>query len=148
MGNQLRKNDTTLNWNSSLYIPKPLAVTGLDAIERVLPISKSVGRTITWVPDPHPANDKGVIIRLRYDPVVEKMRPNTDALPTQRIEKLIIVPDNGHYHITSLDLEGFPLPLKNFEITIYRGNYQVSEGNRPVAFFAFDYYTTRGELNN
>ncbi len=139
------RNDSASNWSASMYVPKPLIVTNFNPEEQ---LSKSTGKQISWVPDNNPANNKGVILRLLYDPLFEKSFPNTDALPSESIERYITVADNGNYQLNADDLRNFPAPLHGFEITIFRGNFQISDTNRPVAVCAFDYFKTYVQLKN
>ena len=140
------RNDTSTTWTASLYVPRPLVVTGLN-LTGLEEVSRNVGKTISWIPDNTPANDKGVIIRLRYDALFEKAFPNTEILPIEDMERFIVVSDNGSYQLTSQDLRDFPVPLNSLEISIFRGNYQVFDNANPVALCVFDFFKTYVKLN-
>ncbi|NJO91245.1 MAG: hypothetical protein HC831_21475 [Chloroflexia bacterium] len=63
------RNDTTYSWSTNMYIPQSLQVTCFNEQETI--ISKNSGKLITWVADANNNESKGVIIRIRYDPLYE-----------------------------------------------------------------------------
>lgn len=139
------RSDTIIDWNTSLYIPQSLVVTCFN--EPDLQISKNTGKNITWIPDNNSANDKGVIIRLTYNPLYEKLFPNTGSLSNTDFERLIVVKDNGSYQLTAADLSDFQTPLNGLEITLFRGNFRVTgASNQAVAFCVFDFFKANVKL--
>ncbi|NJO91246.1 MAG: hypothetical protein HC831_21480 [Chloroflexia bacterium] len=79
---------------------------------------------------------------------MSKSFSNTEGLPSTDYEKFIVVKDVGNYQLTANDLSNFSTPLNGLEITLIRGNYQLTgAGSQNVAFCAFDSFKTHVKLN-
>ena len=132
------------NWKDSLYVPKPLVVTNLLFTGNARKTSRKNGQIITWIPDLQKRNFNGVIIRLDYNPIYEKLMPAKKNYPNYLIDKYIIAADIGSYQISKKDLKGFPYPLNGLGITIYRGNFlkPTTSKNKIVKIILYDSFTT------
>ena len=112
------------NWSDSLYIPKLL---NLNRSPRTEGFSKSAGLTLTWDVDNNPLNDKGVLINISYTALPERV--GNANLPNYNIDKVIIVKDDGSYTLSSKDLAEFPTPSRHLSVSVYRGNFRLSDYN-------------------
>jgi hypothetical protein len=135
------RNDEIINWEESLYVPNTLQIT--KKIEYNESISKATGgELVQWIPDPNPENDKGVVVKLTYDPFSEKTISKSTNLPDKRMELYIVAPDNGKFVLKPEHLADFPSPLLGLGITIFRGNFKASPiNNKIVKIGAYDHFT-------
>jgi hypothetical protein len=131
-------------WEESIYVPKTLQIT--SNMKYFDNISKRNGSNlIKWIPDNNPENDKAVVIRLRYNPNVEKTTNKATNLPNNIIDKYIVVKDEGTFDVKNVHLKDFPTPLFSLQVTIFRGNFKKSQVNGKnisiVVFDSFSFFT-------
>ena len=86
------------SWQESIYVPNSLQITNNTKYYEIISKRRG-GNLIKWIPDNNQRNDKGVVIRLRYDSFIEKSTNKIANLPDNIIDKYIVVPDNGNFDI-------------------------------------------------
>jgi hypothetical protein len=107
-----------------LYVPNLLKASIL--MKDGYPVTKSSGLALNWAVDRNPLNDKGVLVELFYDASANKStNVNASSLPSQSITKYIVVPDDGNYLLSKVDLAELPSNA-NITIKIYRGNFKTA----------------------
>ncbi len=135
------------SWQESIYVPNSLQITNNTKYYEIISKRRG-GNLIKWIPDNNQRNDKGVVIRLRYDSFIEKSTNKIANLPDNIIDKYIVVPDNGNFDIKQEYLTGFPIPLVSLGVTIFRGNFKKSQVNgKKISIVIFDSFSFFTQLN-